>query len=65
MLFENVEYITTDYSLQLSAGIRNYFQSVRQQTAMQTAIKERSSVGIASDKAFLNEQLPPVTRGEN
>lgn len=66
---DNIEYVTTDYSLQLSAGIRNYFQSVRQQTAMQPAIarisKENDSSAFTTDKSFLHEELPPVTRGEN
>ncbi len=68
--FSGKEYTTTDYSLQLSGGIRNYYNNEKLKTALIAQSKstnksletfDQSDVKKASETV---QDLPRVTRGE-
>ena len=70
--FNNVKYITTDYSLQLAAGIRNFYQNLRTTNVsnaetfiVRAESKEKAleSFDVDGIRDFV-ESLPDVNRGE-
>ncbi|ALN90947.1 hypothetical protein [Lysobacter gummosus] len=58
-------YMTTDYSLQLSAGIRNYYQSLRTPPPVADTAPRAGSVGATSVSAPAQEPLRTVDRDGN
>lgn len=66
--FGNIDYYTTDYSLQVSAGIRNYYQNEIFKDALIAKVSHVGfstfSVGDAMEVKTEIIQLPDVTRGE-
>lgn len=68
--FNNENFITTDYSLQLSAGIRNYFNNElvkRQLLANSKSLSkgiETYTINDVKETSLAIESLPEVTRGE-
>lgn len=69
-LFNNEKYVTTDYSLQLSAGIRNYYNNELLKTQLVNISKSKNKqlekFTIQDAKEVINyiKSLPDVTRGE-
>ena len=59
--FDGRNYISTDYSLQLSAGIRNYYQSVAVQASGESSLLSPMGVKELNTPPRV---LPSVTRGE-
>lgn len=54
-------YITTDYSLQLTGGIRNFYQNLRSQPVMKT-LRARGVATMDATELQASEPLPKVAR---
>ena len=60
--YEDDTYYTTDYSLQISAGIRNFYSELRLDTSLGNKLAEHGLMVVSPEELAGLEKLPIVTR---
>ena len=58
----NKTFVTTDYSLQISAGIRNFYQSLRSAPPSLETMSKADLMSVTPDSLRRSPKLPVVTR---
>lgn len=59
------QFVSTDYSLQVSAGIRNFYQNLRANGPANDASPIEAHSSIHDAEGGAGEQIPKVTRGDD